>query len=151
MPLAGLRTLSNRKFIQKNKKHKKRDRKRDLVKNMLNIYFLLDGLNYLGVDATPPGYPRLSVLIASDENFTLYRRFSFLQARTLLNKQDQLRELENDLDKLDRRDNRDGIRGRNVLASREVAEASSDERKNELAEAERRVIEYGKCLKPKVF
>lgn len=40
----------------------------------------------------------------SDENFMIYRRFGFLHARLLLQKQDELRLMEADLDKMDRGD-----------------------------------------------
>lgn len=38
---------------------------------------------------------------SSDEYFAVYRRFGYLQSRLLLDKQDQLRILENELDALD--------------------------------------------------
>jgi hypothetical protein len=53
------------------------------------------------VEQCPAGYPRLAAFLSSDENFMLYRRFDYLQARLLLYKQDELRELEGELDHLD--------------------------------------------------
>jgi hypothetical protein len=53
------------------------------------------------VDACPAGYPRLAVFLDSDDCFSVYRRFGFLQSRLLLNKQDKLRQLEDALDSLD--------------------------------------------------
>lgn len=50
------------------------------------------------MDQCPKGYPQLAAFLDSDENFMLYRRFGFLQARILLNRQDELRELEHNLD-----------------------------------------------------
>ncbi|RFU34107.1 hypothetical protein B7463_g2216, partial [Scytalidium lignicola] len=50
------------------------------------------------------GYPNLAAFLDSDENFMLYRRFGYIQARLLLSKQDQLRALEEDLDKVDKDD-----------------------------------------------
>lgn len=47
------------------------------------------------------GYPRLAAFQCSDENFMLYRRFGYLQSRVLLDKQDQLRVLEKELQDLD--------------------------------------------------
>ena len=41
---------------------------------------------------------------SSDEDFAIYRRFSYLQARLLLDKQDQLRLLEEQLDHYDTSD-----------------------------------------------
>lgn len=56
------------------------------------------------VEQCPRGFPRLAAFLDTDENFMLYRRFGFLQARTLLYKQDELRVLENKLDRLDKVD-----------------------------------------------
>jgi hypothetical protein len=39
----------------------------------------------------------------SDDGFMIYRRFGYLQSRLLLEKQEQLRQLEDKLDQLDRR------------------------------------------------
>ena len=47
------------------------------------------------------GYPRLAAFQASGESFLLYRRFGYLQARVLLDKQDQLRILEEEVKDLD--------------------------------------------------
>ncbi|PQE21152.1 Peptidase C14 caspase domain protein [Rutstroemia sp. NJR-2017a BVV2] len=52
-------------------------------------------------EGRPKGYPRLATLIGSDEKFMLYRRFGYLQSRILLHRQDELRELEEDLYNLD--------------------------------------------------
>lgn len=52
------------------------------------------------------GYPYLASFLDSDENFMIYRRFGFLHARLLLQKQDELRKLEEDLDRMDKRDRR---------------------------------------------
>lgn len=47
------------------------------------------------------GYPNLAAFTSSDEDFAIYRRFGYLQARLLLDKQDQLRLLEERLDRYD--------------------------------------------------
>lgn len=47
------------------------------------------------------GYPNLAAFADSDESFGLYRRFGYLQARVILEKQDELRCLEESLDDLD--------------------------------------------------
>ncbi|KAL5383150.1 hypothetical protein DPSP01_006126 [Paraphaeosphaeria sporulosa] len=54
------------------------------------------------LSASPQGYPRLAAFLDSDESFMIYRRFGFIQSRLILDKQDELRELEKRLDKLDR-------------------------------------------------
>jgi hypothetical protein len=50
------------------------------------------------------GYPSLAAFQSSDEAFSIYRRYSYLQSRLLLEKQDQLRELEDRLDGHDEQD-----------------------------------------------
>ncbi|OTA92944.1 hypothetical protein M434DRAFT_12026 [Hypoxylon sp. CO27-5] len=54
------------------------------------------------VDITPNGYPRLGVFIATTgQSHLIFRRFNYLQARVLLNLQDQLSKHEKELDALD--------------------------------------------------
>ncbi|KAK4540333.1 hypothetical protein LTR36_009290, partial [Oleoguttula mirabilis] len=48
------------------------------------------------------GYPNLAAFQDSSECFMIYRRFGYLQARLLLNRQDELRLLEEELDSHDR-------------------------------------------------
>ena len=60
--------------------------------------------NAVTVDEFPDGYPNLAAFQSSDEYFAVYRRFGYLQSRLLLDKQDQLRILENELDTLDAKD-----------------------------------------------
>ncbi|KAI0111025.1 hypothetical protein F4776DRAFT_357952 [Hypoxylon sp. NC0597] len=43
------------------------------------------------------GYPHLGAFLALDQNYLIFRRFGYLQARVLLNIQDQLREYEDKL------------------------------------------------------
>lgn len=50
------------------------------------------------------GYPYLATFMDSDENFMIYRRFGFVHARLLLQKQDELRIMEEELDRMDKRD-----------------------------------------------
>lgn len=56
------------------------------------------------VNKLPRGYPNLAAFLDSDESFMIYRRFGFLQSRLLLEKQDELRQLEEALDHMDRRE-----------------------------------------------
>src|SRR3984885_8934419 len=56
------------------------------------------------VQDCPKGYPLLAAFLDSDDNFMIYRRFGYLQARLLLEKQEELRRLEEDLDILDGRE-----------------------------------------------
>lgn len=61
-------------------------------------------LRFIIVEDYPLGYPRVAAFMNSDENFLIYRQFSFLHARILLRKQDELRTIEGSLDDLDHQD-----------------------------------------------
>lgn len=95
--------------------------------------------NTYTVEQCPEGYPRLAAFIDSDENFMLYRRFGFLQTRLLLNKQDELRELEKDLDRLDKYDE---MNNPGILRSRERDWAEKGKRKALLQDIAKTFKEY---------
>lgn len=95
------------------------------------------------VDSCPEGYPQLAAFLDSDENFMLYRRFGYLQARILLHKQDELRALETKLDTLDKKDNEHQDTKR-YLKSRDRDDKRKDsKRKALLHEIEIVYKEYG--------
>jgi hypothetical protein len=54
------------------------------------------------VEQCPNGYPRVAAFNASEQNFMLYRGFSCVHARLLLNMQAGIQMLESELDTLDR-------------------------------------------------
>lgn len=58
------------------------------------------------VEKCPTGYPSLAAFLDSDENFTIFRRFGFLHTRLLLQKQDELRIMEGELEREDENDRR---------------------------------------------
>jgi hypothetical protein len=62
------------------------------------------------VEKCEHGYPYLASFLDSDENFMIYRRFGFLHARLLLQKQDELRIMEEELDRMDQRDKMQNVR-----------------------------------------
>jgi hypothetical protein len=95
------------------------------------------------VENCPEGYPRLAALLDCDEKFMLYRKFGFLQARILLNKQDELRELEKDLDRLDKVDQG---KDPSLLKSREKDDATNGRRKKLLNDIEGKFTEYGQLI-----
>ncbi|KAI4152805.1 MAG: hypothetical protein LQ340_002702 [Diploschistes diacapsis] len=49
-----------------------------------------------------PGYPRLAALLSSDRSLCVFKQFSRLHTRVLLHKQDEILELQEQLDDLDR-------------------------------------------------
>ncbi|KAI4099616.1 MAG: hypothetical protein L6R37_005888 [Teloschistes peruensis] len=57
-----------------------------------------------GVDDHPRGYPTLAAYMNSSDNFLMCRRFSFLQTRVLLYRQDELAEMEDTLLNMDDED-----------------------------------------------
>lgn len=70
----------------------------------------------------------------------LYRRFDYLQARLLLYKQDELRELEADLDHIDLLDEKEDP---SLLRSRDKDDALSGRRRKLLTEMQEKFYEYG--------
>jgi len=56
------------------------------------------------VDEFPEGYPRLAAFKSSEPCFSIYRGFSYLHSRVLLQMQDELRSLEDNLISLDKTD-----------------------------------------------
>ena len=59
------------------------------------------------VESCPLGYPRLAAFNASEQNFMLYRGFSYVHARLLLDLQTGIQVLERELDEFDNEDNTD--------------------------------------------
>lgn len=96
----------------------------------------------ISVDKCLEGYPRLVALLDCDEDFMVYRRFGYLQARLLLYKQDVLRELEGDLDRMDKVNER----RTNALRSREDGDVENPDRKAMFIKIEEMFKEYGNFL-----
>jgi hypothetical protein len=98
------------------------------------------------VGESPEGYPQTAAFLDSDENFMLYRRFGYLQSRILLHKQDELRVLEERLDRLDREDNKDS-ETRRYLKSRDLDDKRRGGTRKALLETiETKFKEYGTHL-----
>ena len=93
-------------------------------------------LIYNIVDHIQKGYPNLAAFQDSSENFMLYRRFGYLQSRILLDKQDELRRLEERLDAFDR-DNP------LLLTTRSLTEDEALPRKILLHDIEQSISSYG--------
>jgi hypothetical protein len=87
------------------------------------------------------GYPRLAAFLDSDENFMVFRRFGYLQARLLLQKQDELRLLEEELDSLDARMH---AKRPADLITRDLPAATGAPRKELMEKIENTFCEYGK-------
>ncbi|RYP00681.1 hypothetical protein DL764_006455 [Monosporascus ibericus] len=94
------------------------------------------------INSTPNGYPKLGALIATNENYLIFREFKYLQARLLLEIQDQLREYEDELDVLER-DNHITLVN---LRSREMDDRHSGQRKELMRKIEDRYEKYREFL-----
>ena len=95
----------------------------------------------------PLGYPMVSCYLDSDEQFMIYRRFGTLHARLLLHAQDELRQMETQLLRMDKRDNMTED-GRDFLMSRENDDAREvmpgrESRKQLIERTKQKTIEYG--------
>ncbi|KAE8454173.1 hypothetical protein EG329_005098 [Mollisiaceae sp. DMI_Dod_QoI] len=98
-----------------------------------------DLANIRRLEDCPEGYPQLAAFLESDEHFMLYRRFGFLQGRLILYKQDELRQLETELNRLDDFDNRND---KSLHRSREKDDARSGKRKELMGKIEAKFREY---------
>jgi hypothetical protein len=91
-------------------------------------------INTRKLENTPNGFPRLAAFQSSEANFSLYRSFSYLHSRILLDLQDEITCLEKELDRVDW-DDHDENPAR--LQSRETDVAAAA---NETGQRNRRVI-----------
>ncbi|KAM0281480.1 hypothetical protein ACHAQH_003510 [Verticillium albo-atrum] len=98
-----------------------------------------------GKSEAPPGYPRLARYMATAENLSVFRQFRYLQTRIMLQLQDELRELETLLYRLDERNSESP----GMLRSREYCDRKSQTRAQLLDRTRRKWMEYGipNCLR----
>ena len=99
------------------------------------------------VEDSPEGFPLVATYLDSDDSFMIYRRFGTLHARLLLNKQDELRELEDDLRDMDEQDLKGEdtdiyLMSRTKDNKREPIEGRQT-RKQLLETIEKKTLEYG--------
>lgn len=87
------------------------------------------------VDDYREGYPRLSAFINSDLDFMLFRGFGQLHARVLLQKQDEITEIEQQLNELDKIE-------ANAFSLRSRRMDTSVERRKLVADAEQKLLDY---------
>jgi hypothetical protein len=99
-------------------------------------------LTFRPVVKCPEGYPRLSAFIDSDQSFMIFRRFGYIQSRLILEKQDELRKLETELDALDEKfkaKNEYGLYSRN-----DMEPTLGKEHRQLMTRLEKEFREYGK-------
>jgi hypothetical protein len=98
------------------------------------------------VDETPNGFPRLAAFQSSEANFSLYRSFSYLHSRVLLDLQDEITTLERELDDIDLDDADeypDRLRSRELDVDRAANEGTTRNRRVILREIKDKLMEYG--------
>ncbi|KAK7710576.1 hypothetical protein SLS57_008343 [Botryosphaeria dothidea] len=83
------------------------------------------------LDYHPRGYPQLAAFLNCDENFAICRRYGLLHMRLMLHRQDELRELEDELMSLDADSKADDSR---CLTSRELDDELDPAGRKELLE-----------------
>lgn len=96
----------------------------------------------------PTGFPRLAAFQAADTNFSMYRGFSYLHSRLLLDLQDELALLEKelaDLDWDDFEDNPQRLRSRELDVAGAVQDGNARTRRLVLADIKIKIAEYGRC------
>ena len=95
------------------------------------------------MDEYPAGYGKLAAIEACEPNFLIYRKFAWLHNRLLLHKQDELGELEQRLEAIDKADSKEDPRR---LRSRRRDERVSPQspRKEVLKEIDEKLESYRK-------
>lgn len=101
------------------------------------------------VENYPKGYPQLACFQESDESFMIYRRFGGVFSRLLLNKQDELRTMEDTLFELDMLDDAE-VGGHVYLTSRKADQrrdiGKQATRTQLLVQMEKKALEYSECF-----
>ena len=133
------------RFIQRFEPKTLEERRQPVVRPGISVKALLVKLllTTREVHGGPRGYPELATFLDSDENFMVYRRFGYVQARLLLEKQEQLRLLEEKLDKLDKQHTTDE-EDAEALCTMDIDPEFKADRDDLMAKVERAFNEYGK-------
>ncbi|KAF2466510.1 uncharacterized protein BDR25DRAFT_237165 [Lindgomyces ingoldianus] len=101
------------------------------------------------LENTPNGFPRLAAFQSSEANFSLYRSFSYLHSRVLLDLQDEITTLEKELDEVDWDDfdeEPDRLRSREIDVTKAAGEGDARNRRVILREIKNKLMEYDDVL-----
>lgn len=99
------------------------------------------------MENTPNGFPRLAAFQSSEANFALYRSFSYLHSRVLLDLQDEITCLEKELDEIDWDDSDEAperLRSRDIDVQKAAGEGDARNRRVILKEIKEKLMEYGR-------
>lgn len=102
----------------------------------------------IAVQDCPDGYPLTAAFLDSDDNFMIYRRFGYLQARLLLEKQEQLRRLEWDLELMDEKDKEAQSRDLVTLGDGDGESGRAPARQELMQRIEEKYRDYGASITP---
>jgi hypothetical protein len=91
----------------------------------------------------PKGYPNVAAFLDSDESFTVYRRFGYLQSRILLDKQEDLRRAEKKLARMEKKMTKEN---ENRMCSRDVRGTDAQKHKELLNDIEKKFRSYSSIL-----
>lgn len=98
------------------------------------------------------GFPRLACFLDSDESLMLFKRFGIVFSRLLLNKQDEIRQMEDELKAMDSTDaflgNKEYLLSRDKDVKREpssIPACWSQTRPQILEKLETKILEYCEC------
>ena len=98
------------------------------------------------MEKTPNGFPKLAALQSSEENFSIYRGFSYLHSRILLDLQDEITSLEQELDDIDWDDHDEEparLKSRDFDNNQPDGEGAPRSRRVILREIKAKLMEYG--------
>ncbi|KAI8939317.1 hypothetical protein NX059_003107 [Plenodomus lindquistii] len=101
------------------------------------------------LENTPRGFPQLAAFQASEANFSLYRSFSYLHSRVLLDLQDEIRCLESELDDIDWDDHDEDenrLRSRDYDMTTNANDQRTRTRRVVLREIKDKLMEYDEVL-----
>ncbi|OCK93309.1 uncharacterized protein K441DRAFT_142941 [Cenococcum geophilum 1.58] len=98
----------------------------------------------------PKGYPKLAAFLSSEHNFSLYRGFSYLHSRVLLDLQDEISTLEKELDTADIFDSANGHENRLSSRRRDQVDAQNTaaerSRRHILSDVRAKLVDYDEIL-----
>ena len=118
-------------------------RKSNLLTIIVRNLAQLSHVSFLKVHGTPGGCPKVATFLDSDENFTIYGRFGYLQSRLLLEKRDELQRLEQELKQMDHSDSEEDEN--NLKSPRYYTEDFMRERIELLLKVEKTWSAYGEA------
>jgi hypothetical protein len=108
----------------------------------------------LPVEKCPKGYAQVAAFLSSEPNFSLYRGFSYLYSRVLLNLQDEIVVLEGKLSDLDMCQEYNGqvnrLKSRRTDVRKSRAEPEVENRQTILSEIQSKLTVYSKETTPNV-